>query len=291
VLVGAHVRAGPGFSLALSHGDEVGADAIQVFTQSPRGWKPSPFSGDVLSRFRESLASHATIRRVFCHATYLINLATSDESLYARSLDCLLDNLRVAREIGASGLVLHAGSHRGEGFESCVERVASGCRKVLDAAQAGTACPILLENTAGAGGTVGRSFTELARLIEAAGRDERLGVCLDTQHLWASGVAYRDADEAHAAVEAFDEVLGLGRLRCIHGNDSKVPLGSGRDRHANIGEGTIGGAALGWLLGHPSIQESTVLLEVPGAGKGPRREDVAAMRRVHAEGLASWAAR
>ena len=147
-------------------------------------------------------------------------------------------------------------------------------------------CPILLENAAGAGDTVGRSFEELATVIEAAGGDERLGVCLDTQHLWASGVAFGTVEAADDLVGLVEDTVGLERLRCLHLNDSKVEFGANRDRHENIGDGTIGAEALAALLGHPSLQGLPAVLEVPGEGDGPRAEDVVAARAAWEQGLA-----
>jgi deoxyribonuclease-4 len=147
-------------------------------------------------------------------------------------------------------------------------------------------CPILLENAAGAGDTVGRSFEELAEVIDAAGNDERLGVCLDTQHLWASGVPFGTREEADALVELVAGTVGFDRLRCLHLNDSKVAFGANKDRHENIGEGTIGSAALAALLGHPALQGLPAILEVPGEGDGPRADDVVKARAVWQEGLA-----
>jgi deoxyribonuclease-4 len=146
-------------------------------------------------------------------------------------------------------------------------------------------CPILLENTAGAGNTVGRSFEELAAVIEAAGGDERLGLCLDTQHLWASGIPFGTTDQADALVALVSDLVGLERLRCLHLNDSKVAFGANRDRHENIGKGTIGSESLASLLGHPDLQGLPAILEVPGKGDGPRAEDVRIAREVWSWGV------
>jgi deoxyribonuclease-4 len=148
-------------------------------------------------------------------------------------------------------------------------------------------CPILLENAAGTGGTVGRSFDELAAILDAAGPAlaPRLGVCLDTQHLWASGIGYASVEEADDVVAQFDAVIGLDRLRCLHLNDSKVELGANRDRHANVGEGTIGALALGTLLSHPALVDLPAILEVPGDGDGARASDIKTARQALQLGL------
>ncbi|MGH9091513.1 MAG: deoxyribonuclease IV [Acidimicrobiales bacterium] len=283
MLIGAHVRAGGKLVPALERGDEIGAEVVQVFTQSPRAWKPTQYAPGVLEGYRAAQAAHPRVVATFCHATYLINLATADDELLERSRDCLAANLTVARDMGAAGLVLHIGSHKGLGFEGCVPQVVDSLAEALDLV--GADCPILLENAAGAGGTMGRSFEELAEVLDRAAAGEGLGVCLDTQHLWASGVAFASVGEADDVLAAFDATIGLDRLHCLHLNDSKVPFGANRDRHANIGEGTIGARGLGALLGHPALQGLPAMLEVPGAGDGPRPEDVAAARKALATGL------
>ena len=189
--------------------------------------------------------------------------------------------------MGSDGLVLHLGSHRGHGFESALPAVADALIEALDSVvTTSRPCPILLENTAGAGDTIGRSFDELGDVIGATGGDERLGICLDTQHLWASGVAFASIRDADALVATINRTVGLDRLRCLHLNDSKVEFGANRDRHENIGDGTIGAKGLGALLGHPDLQGLPAILEVPGIGQGPRAEDLATARKVWAKGIA-----
>jgi deoxyribonuclease IV len=287
MLIGAHVRAGKGLVPALEHGADIGADAVQIFTQSPRMWKPSQYSDDVLAAYREAQSEHPSVAATFCHATYLINLASPDPELAAKSRSCLTANLSTADGMGAEGLVLHIGSHRGSGFDTALPAVAEALVGSLDEVDADVeGCPILLENAAGAGDTVGRSFEELARVIEAAGGDERLGVCLDTQHLWASGIPFGTLEEADDLIALIEGTVGMARLRCMHLNDSKVDFGANKDRHENIGEGTIGTDGLAALLGHPALQDVPAILEVPGEGDGPRTEDVVAAREVLEAGLA-----
>jgi deoxyribonuclease IV len=291
MLIGAHVRAGKGLASALEHGDEIGADAVQIFTQSPRMWKPSQYGPEVMEGYRVAQSNHPSIKKTFCHATYLINLASPDPELESKSRSCLNANLATATGIGAEGLVLHVGSHRGAGFEATLPAVAAALLEALDsedvaAAEAEAApCPILLENAAGAGDTVGRSFEELAEIVDATGGDERIGVCLDTQHLWASGIGFATLDEADALMQVIDSTVGMKRLQCLHLNDSKVLFGANRDRHENLGAGTIGSAGLAALLGHPDLQGLPAILEVPGVGDGPRAEDIAKARQVLKRGL------
>lgn len=285
--IGAHVRAGKGLVPALQHGAEIGAEVVQIFTQSPRMWKPSQYGPEVLDGYRAAQAAHPSVTSTFCHATYLINLASPDPELSAKSRACLDANLATAQGMGADGLVLHIGSHRGSGFDIALPAIADALVTALDRVEAGDdPCPILLENAAGAGDTVGRSFEELAQVIDAAGGDGRLGVCLDTQHLWASGIPFASLEDADALVDLIEGSVGLDRLRCLHLNDSKVAFGANRDRHENIGQGTIGAEGLSALLGHPALQGLPAILEVPGDGQGPRAEDVVAARQAWSGGLA-----
>jgi len=281
------VRMSGGLAAALDRGTAMGADAIQLFTQNARAWRATNHDPEVLKAFRGRQAHSPTVRATYCHATYLINLASPAAEVYERSRACLASNLAVASAIGSAGLVLHVGSHLGEGLAASLSRIVEALAASLEAS--GGACPILLENTAGAGGSIGRSFDELAAVISAAGGDRRLGICLDTQHLWAAGASYATLEEADALVSELDACVGLDRLACLHLNDSKVGRGAARDRHENLGAGTIGGQALGHLLGHPRLQHLPAILEVPGEeGHGPGPRDLAAARAIHAAGLARW---
>jgi len=292
--IGAHVRGGGKLTPSLDAGVEIGATSIQIFTQSPRMWKPSLYEDKVLEKFREAQAAHPTIKDTFCHATYLINLASPDKELYEKSILCLTTNLTVGRGMGAKGVVVHTGSHMGVGFEKALPQIAEAFMRALDGAGKSPKgvddCPILIENTAGAGGTVGRSFDEIEAMINACGKDERLGLCIDTQHLWASGFDFATTEGADALVKEIDDRIGLERLRCFHLNDSKIPLGGNKDRHANIGEGEIGISGLSALMGHPAMRDLPMILEVPGDGDGPRASDVADAVKTWKKGVKRYAA-
>lgn len=287
VRIGAHVPAGGDLLPALDRAHRIGAEVIQVFTQSPRAWKPTLYSPEVLEAYRAAAAADPTVQATWCHATYLVNLASPDPALLSRSLDTLVANLSAARGMGAIGLVVHPGSHRGAGIARALAQVARGLCAAIERARDPlgdrddpTACPLLVENTAGAGHTVGRTFDELAAILAGAGAGGGLGVCLDTAHLWASGVDFSTragADEVLAGLEA---TVGLEALRCLHLNDSAVARGANRDRHANLGSGTIGEQGLAWLLGHPALDGLDALLEVPGDGRGPGAADVIGARRL-----------
>jgi deoxyribonuclease-4 len=296
VVVGAHVRGGGALADVVDRGVALGAEAVQIFTQSPRSWRPARHDAAAVAGFRERWASQQdAVQAVFCHASYLVNLATSDPELLARSEAALAANLQLATAMGADGLVLHVGSHRGSGLAGCMDQIVAALARALESAgdpPGGRGpCPILLENAAGAGGTVGRDFGELASILAALDAGDRVGVCLDTQHLWASGVDFGGPEEAEAVLDELEERIGLARLRCVHLNDSAVPRGANRDRHANLGQGSIGEERLAWLVGHPALARVPAVLEVPGEGQGPTAEQVALAKAVVREGQARWAAR
>lgn len=176
MLFGAQVRQAGGLLAALRRAEAMGAEVMQVFAQSPRQWRHPEANAARAAVFADAWPESRVVRRVVCHAPYLINLGTANREIYEKSCACLAENLRAATAMGASGLVVHIGSHLGAGLDARLDAIASGIRRSLD--QAG--CSLLLENTAGAGGTIGRSFAELARVIEHSDGDPRLAVCLDT---------------------------------------------------------------------------------------------------------------
>lgn len=276
---GAHVSTTGGIHTAIDRAEERGCEAVQIFTQSPRAWRPTNHPEENLARFRERRAE-AGIGAVVCHALYLINLATPDETVWEKSRDTLLHTVGVACAIEADGVVLHVGSHLGAGFESGLERAAPALEEALAACQGPTW--ILLENSAGAGGTIGRSVDELAALVDRLGEHPRLGVCLDSCHLWVSGTDVTDPDVLDETVGEVDRRIGLDRLRCLHVNDTASPLGSNRDRHANVGEGLMG-EELGVFLAHPRLQGLPAILETPGPdGHGPDAAEVGRLKELHA---------
>jgi deoxyribonuclease-4 len=268
----------------------MGAEVVQLFVQSNRQWRLPERADEVYATYRKAADASDVVSETVVHAPYLINVISPDRTTARRSRASLTANLRAATALGASGLVLHPGSHRGVGVETAVRRIARALVTALDEAQAasGAVCDLLLENTAGAGGTMGRSFAELAAIIDASGSDDRLGICLDTQHLWASGHSYATRVEADAVMGQLQTQLGGGRLRCLHLNDSKVPLGANRDRDENLGEGYIGASPLRALLSHPDVQHLPAILEVPGIdGHGPGPADLARARSLRQAGLAA----
>lgn len=286
MLFGAHVSTAGGLSKAIDKVEEIGGEAVQVFTQSPRRWQPTAHAAEELERFRER-RREARVASVSCHALYLCNLASRDAEIRAKSLLSLEATMETARAIGAEAVVFHAGSHLGYGFEDAVEVVAGALRRLLELTS--DDLWLCLENTAGARGTIGRSVAELAALCAAVGGHPRLGVCIDSCHWWASGVDVSDRAALDAAVRELDELVGLERLRLLHVNDSKVPLGANRDRHDLLGEGLIGDG-LATFLGHPAFRGLPAVVETWGE-QGPTTGDLEQMRDLYRRGRRRWARR
>jgi deoxyribonuclease-4 len=263
---------------ALDNAVEMGADAVQLFVQSPRTWRFPQHDPADLEAFR-SKREEAGIPALV-HALYLVNLAAPDDAIYSKSVDTMRATVDAGCAIEADGVIFHIGSHLGAGFETGLERVVPALEQVLERCNERTW--LLMENSAGAGGTIGRSIDELATIFAALGRHQRLGVCLDSCHLFVSGVDVTDPAVMNALLEDLDARIGLDRLRALHANDAKAPLGSNRDRHDNIGEGLIG-EGLGVFLAHPKLQSLPAVLEVPGAdGKGPNADEIRKLRELHA---------
>jgi deoxyribonuclease-4 len=278
VLIGAHVSSAGGIHTAIDRAEAMDADSVQVFTQSPRSWRPTNHPPENLERFKERRAE-AGIEAVLCHAIYLVNLASPKDDFYEKSVTAMCNTVDVACAIEADGVVFHVGSHLGSGMDAGLDRVVAAMKKVLDRCSATTW--LLMENSAGAGGTIGRSVAELALLYDRLDGHPRLGVCLDSCHLYVSGCDVTDEAALDAVLDELDGEIGLDRLRALHVNDSKAPLGSNRDRHDNVGEGLMG-EQLGVFLGHQKLQGLPAVLEVPGPdGHGPDASQVQKTKELH----------
>ena len=282
MLIGAHVSAGGGLPTAIERGRERGCESIQILHQSPRAWRPTRDSEDDFAAFREAMDS-SPVEAVIVHAVYLINCATKDRDLRRKSLTSLTHALRIGEGIGAAGVVLHPGAQKGEPHGPSMKRAA---KVIAEALEETDGCPLLLEQTAGHQGLLGRDFDETARLIELAGSGERLGLCLDSCHLFVQGYDITDAEHLAAVLDEADQKVGLERLRAVHVNDAAAPLGSCRDRHANVGEGEMGRRGLAAFLSEPRFEGLPATLETPGPEKrGPDRREVAAAKRLRKLGL------
>ena len=282
MLVGAHVSTSGGLAKAIERGAGLGCESIQVFNQSPRMWRPTKYGPEDFEAFGEAMDA-SPVEAVVIHAVYLINCATKDREMRKKSLASLSQGLRVGDGIGAAGVVLHPGAQKGEPHGPSMKRAA----KVIAAAlKDSESCPLLLEQTAGHKGLLGRDFDETAELIELAGGGERLGLCLDSCHLFVQGYDVTDAEHLSAVLDEADEKVGLERLRCVHVNDAAAPLGSCRDRHANVGRGEMGKHGLEAFLSEPRFEGLPATLETPGPNKkGPDKREVQAAKRLRRAGL------
>ncbi|HYM54696.1 MAG TPA: deoxyribonuclease IV [Solirubrobacteraceae bacterium] len=284
MLIGAHVSPAGGLPRAIDRGVQRGCSAIQIFNQSPRMWKPTVYRDEDVEAFREAMDG-SPIDAVLIHAVYLLNCASDDPDIRAKSLASLTHSLRVGQAIGACGVVLHPGSAK---KGDVGEAIARAGETIGEALRESEGCELHLEDTAGAGGTLGRSFEELAQLLEAAGGGKRLGVCLDSCHLLASGYDIRTIAGADAVLREAKRQLGPGRIRSLHLNDSQTPLGSNRDRHANVGAGELGEQGCSAFLSARGLQRLPCVLETPGENReGASRAEVALAMRLRERGIAA----
>jgi deoxyribonuclease IV len=297
VKLGAHVSSSGGISNAVARGLAIGAESLQVFTHNPRTWAPINHKPEEIAGFRAGVEAHR-MGPCVSHGLYMINLGAPDReqpsgppgkqvmrNFYRMSIESLRQHLATGDALGLAGVVVHVGSSKGDTLEAAIERIGVGIREAFELAPG--SCCVFLENTAGAGDTIGRSFEQLRAVADAVGVPERLAFCLDTQHLFASGYPIHEDGGFDRVLDEFDRVVGIAKLRCLHLNDSMTAFGSNRDRHENLGDGLIGADAFRRILGHPAVQGLPVVLEVPGLkGEGPDAENMERARRFHDEGLA-----
>lgn len=285
MLVGGHVSTRGGIDKAVDVALRIGAEVIQTHPSQPQTWRSLVIDEATAAAYREKAAAAGLAGHWF-HAVYLINLATTDEVLLRRSITSLVHYLDLAERLGVDGVVLHPGSHKGAGFEPALPQIGAALGEVLDR----TASParLLVENSAGQGGCVGCRFEEVGAILDAAPADERLGVCLDTCHSFASGYDLRTAADVAETLRRFDAAVGMDRLVLVHANDSRAELGANRDRHANIGEGELGREGCAAWLSEPRFEGLPCVMETAGlGGKGPEAPDLALAREMREEGLAA----
>ena len=288
MLIGAHVSPAGGPAKAVERGAAADCRSIQIFNQNPRAWKPREYSDEEVADFRAAMTA-SDVDALLIHAVYLLNCASEDPDIRAKSLTSLVSSLRAGAALGAHAVVLHPGSalKAGGSVEAALDRAADAIAEALDETEG---CALHLEDTAGAGGTLGRSFEELAWLLDRAGGDPRLGICLDSCHLLASGYDVRTPESLGEVLDELDRVVGMERLGSLHLNDSQTPLGSNRDRHANVGEGELGREGCAAWLSEPRFDGLPCVLETAGVGgKGPGAADLALAHELREEGLAARA--
>jgi deoxyribonuclease-4 len=281
MLIGGHVSSSGGLIKSYERGIEFGCDALQIFNQSPRMWRPTQYKQEDIDEFRGRMAD-GPIKSVVIHAVYLINVASADAEIRKKSLASLKQALQVGDAIGADGVVFHPGSTVGEPLDEAIDRVGEAIREVLAESDR---CPLLLEDTAGAGGTIGRDFHELARLIELGGGGKRLGVCLDSCHLYASGYDVRTREGLGEVLDRFDAEVGCDLLGSLHFNDSQSGFASNVDRHAITGAGELGDKGGEVWLSEPRFESLPCVLETPGVGTDKEANAVAHAMKLRKKGL------
>jgi deoxyribonuclease-4 len=242
-------------------------------------WRPTNHSREAIEAFRAKRAEHG-IGGVVCHALYLCNLAAPDRTIHTKSIAALQATDHAGNAIGADGVIFHVGSHLGAGLRPALTRTCKALAQILERCDGDTW--LLIENSAGTGGTIGRSLEELQTLLDRLDGHPRLGVCLDSCHLYASGYEVTDPGKVDELVQEVDSRIGLDRLRALHINDSATPLGSNRDRHADLLKGEMG-ESLGAFLAHPRLQHLSAYLETPGPDRqGVTAGDIQTLRELHA---------
>ncbi len=278
--VGAHVGSSGGLTTAFERAAAIGAETIQIFGAPPQQWRRRKIRDDECAAFKAQ-AKETGIEPVFIHGTYLINLATEAPEQLVKSTEALSGDLQLASAIGAKGVIFHVGSHKGVGFQQVLPQICDSLRKVLDSTP--DDAWIILENSAGMGGSVGSKIPELGAII-AACKSKRLRVCIDTEHAYAAGYNIADPAGVEDTMAEFEREIGLDSLVAVHANDSKTPLGGGVDRHDNIGEGHIGRKGFEVIMGHKAFANVPFLLEVPGYEKqGPDKPNVDALKEIRAK--------
>jgi deoxyribonuclease IV len=280
MLIGAHVSTGGGLLTAIDRAEERLCDAIQIFNQSPRMWRPTRYSDDDFAAFRQAMEA-SRVQVVAIHMIYLINPAAKDREMRKKSLESLTHALRVGDGIGALGVVVHPGALKDDTRANARKRAIGLVKEALARSES---CPIIYENTAGSPQLLGRDFDETAELIEKTGGPKRLGLCIDTCHLHATGYDVGTPEGVKDLVDEIDAKVGLRQLKLLHVNDSRDARGSNRDRHAPLGKGEIGRKGLRAFLGEKRLRDLPAVFEGPGLdGHAPSRQDVQVFRRLWRE--------
>ena len=260
-LLGAHVSIAGGVEKAVGRGADLECEAIQIFSKNQRQWQAPPLSDESVKMFRDAL-DQTKIEKVIIHDSYLINLAAPDEVAWEKSVSAFTDELYRADRLGVHYLVFHPGSHMKSGEDVGLRRIAEGINKSLDALSE-TKAELLLETTAGQGQHLGYRFEQLSKIISAVHRKERMGVCFDTAHAFSSGYDISTPEGLNEVIDKIENVLGKNKLKIIHLNDSKGPLGSGIDHHEHIGKGYIGLECFRELMQNPRFKKYPMILETP----------------------------
>jgi deoxyribonuclease-4 len=266
-----------GLEKAVVRGREIGCEAVQIFTKNSNQWQAKPLTSSEIAAFREACQA-AEIAPVIAHSAYLINLAAPDEALYEKSMRAFLDELQRCELLGIPYLVVHPGAHLGAGEAWGLQRVAAAINRIHRNTPA-TQTMITLEVTAGQGSALAYKFEHFAAILQQVDEPERLGFCLDTCHLLAAGYDFRTRQGYAHMMEAWDDLIGIERIRVVHLNDSKKDLGSRVDRHEHIGQGYIGTQGFALLLNDRRLAGLPMILETPKEDNADVR-NLATLRRL-----------
>lgn len=269
VKIGAHMSVAGGFENSISSGLEIGCEAVQIFVKSNRSWTTREVNPDEFETFKKARSDQTNISSIFCHGTYLVNLAAEDNAVLQKSITCFELEYDLSTKLGLDYLVFHPGAPKKMGVEKGIAQIAKSLNNIT------TKFPdspvrILLENTAGQGSTIGRTFVELKEILDKLDEQKRYGVCFDTCHAFCAGYDISKEDTYEKVMKDFDNEIGLDRLLAFHINDSENEAGSNRDRHAHIGEGLIGVEGFRWLINDARFTDHPGALETPDSEKFPQ---------------------
>lgn len=275
--IGLHVSIAGKIYEALERAKALGCNTIQIFSRNPRGWQVQGFDKSDLSKFRELKAKY-DIAPIAVHIPYIINLATPDDGLYERSIAAYIEDVKRADELGAEYFVTHLGSHKGAGEDNGINRFSEALSRILEKAK--PKAMVLLENTAGAGDSIGYKFEHIQRIIDLIGNSKKVGVCLDTAHALEAGYDLKTKIGFRETFSRFDKLVGLDRIKVVHFNDSLSLLGSHVDRHQHLGKGEIGLEALGRVINHPGLKDAAFIMETPKESDKDDKRNIAIARKM-----------
>ncbi len=274
-LIGTHVSSAGGVRNAPIFAHQEGCETFQFFVSPPQTYKVNEISDEEVAAYKKNCKQYG-FTEAFVHAQYLINLASPNNRIRYGSINLLQKGLEACNKLGVKGLMFHTGTATGQPSRStAMKNAIESLNKVLDGYDGST--KLLIENAAGAGATLGKTFKEVGRLLHGVKNQSKIGVCLDTQHSFASGYDWRTSASTNKALQEFSKEIGMRKLYVVHVNDSKVDCGTNRDRHEHIGKGKIGKQGFDILINHPKLKNKPFILETPPQG---REGDMAVLKRL-----------
>ena len=275
LLLGTHMSISGGLDQAIIQADQIGCTAVQFFSKSNRQWYAKPLTSTDIKQFKKAVA-HSSIQATIIHASYLINIGSPDGQLSKRATAALQDELIRAEQLAVDYLVFHPGSHKKKGEIACLDRIAHNINSILSQVETGTT-KLLLETMAGQGSSVGHTFEQLAHIYQAIEQKERVGICLDTCHIFEAGYDISSQTGYEQVLALFDDIIGLDKLHALHINDSKKPLGARVDRHEHIGQGALGLDPFRCIFNDTRLAHLPKILETP---KNSIQDDIQNLQRI-----------